>query len=139
MAKSDLDFLGSIPLFQGLSKKELRTVLKQSEEERFASGREIVTAGDPGGRFFVITSGRAGVFVGGSKKKSLGAGDFFGEMAILDRRRRGATVKAETEVRARTITSWNFLSLLEENWPMTKKVLLALTERIRDMEESLTH
>lgn len=139
MARSDLEVLASIPLFEGLSKKELRRVLAESQEERFASGREIVSEGSPGGRFFVITSGRAAVTRRGRKLGSLRAGDYFGEISILDKGTRSATVKAETDVYARAISSWNFLSLLEEEWPMAKKILVALARMIRELEASPTH
>lgn len=135
----DLDVLAAIPLFQGLSKRELRRVLAESQEERFREGREIVTQGSSGGRFFVITSGRATVSKRGRKIASLRPGDYFGEISILDKGPRSATVKAETEMWVRSISSWNFLSLLEEEWPMTRKILLALCQRIRDLETSPTH
>lgn len=139
MARTELDVLGSIPLFEGLSKKELRRVLAESQEERFGAGREIVSEGAQGGRFFVITSGRAVVTRRGRKLGSLRAGDYFGEISILDKGRRSATVTAETDLYARAISSWNFLSLLEEEWPMTRKILLALAGMIRELEVSPTH
>lgn len=131
--------LAEVPLFEGLSKKELKTVLKESEEEDFNSGQIIVAEGKSGGRFYLILEGRAKVLAGTRTKAILRTGDFFGEMSIIDKQPRTATVQADTYVRTLSIASWNFLALMEENFSLAHKVMSHLTERIRENDRSLTH
>ncbi len=134
MAKSDMDMLKEVPLFSELSKAHLKFIMKESNPELYSPGRSMVKEGDPGGRFYVIFEGRADVFVRGRKKATLGPGNYFGEMSILDKHPRSATVKATTHVRARSLASWNFLAALEENPTMAKKLLTHLSSRVRALE-----
>lgn len=140
MAKTSADnFLGKVPLFEGLTKKELKSVLRECEEEVFSQGQDIVVQGKSGGRFFLILEGRAKVTIGGRARGTLGPGDAFGEISIIDKKPRSATVTAETPIKALAITSWNFLSILQENWPITNKILQQLCARVRENEKSVTH
>lgn len=132
--KSAEDVLKSVPLFQGLSRSELKDVAAQAREELYSPGQEIVTEGQSGGPFFCITEGRAEIFVGNKKVGDYGPGSSFGEMALLEGGKRSATIRAETHVKALAITSWNFLALLQDNWDMTKKILATLSQRVRDLE-----
>ena len=135
MAKKNAeDVLKSVPLFQGLSKGELKDVASQAREELYSPGQDIITEGQSGGPFFCITEGRAEIFVGGKKIGDYGPGSSFGEMALLEGGKRSATVRAETHVKALAITSWNFLALLQDNWDLTKKILVTLSQRVRDLE-----
>ena len=134
--KRAIDVLGKVPLFQGLSKRELEHIFRETEEETFSAGTRMVREGESGGRFFVILDGKATVTVNGRKRGTLGPGDFFGEMSLLDGQPRSATVTADSYLVARSIAPWNFLALLEENWTMNRKVLVSLTRRIREMEKS---
>lgn len=137
--RSELSILRSVPLFEGMSDRNLRVVLREAKEDVFSPGQTIVKEGQAGGRFYVIIEGRAAVLTGSRKRATLGSGAFFGEISLLDRGTRSATVTAETHIRALSIASWNFLSLLEENWGMARKVLVQLCARIRNLERSLTH
>jgi len=134
MAKSDLEMLQKVPIFSELSKKHIKFVLKESNPELFSPGQTIVKQGDPGGRFFVIFEGLADVLQGNRKKAKLGAGDYFGEMSVLDRHPRSATVQADTHVRGVSLASWNFLALVEENPSMAKNLLTHLSKRVRALE-----
>jgi CRP-like cAMP-binding protein len=136
MAKKAVDVLGSVPLFQGLSKGELRSVANEFREEMYSPGQNIVSEGQSGGPFFCITEGRASVIVDDKKINELGPGAYFGEMAMLEGGTRSATIRAETHVKALAITSWNFLALLQGNWDITKKVLAQLSKRVRELERS---
>lgn len=129
--------LRAVPLFAGLSDKELKAVARDVKEERFGAGEDLVVEGQHGGPFFLILDGEASLIVNGRARKRLGPGDYFGEMALLDREPRSATVRTETDVRVLTATSWNFLALLEENWPVTRKVLAELSRRIRVLDKKL--
>ena len=132
--KSAEDVLKSVPLFEGLSKGELRDVADQAREELYSPGQDIVTEGQAGGPFFVLTEGRAEIIIGGNKVGEYGPGAAFGEMALLEGSKRSATIRAQTHVKAVAITSWNFLALLQDNWELTKKILATLSKRVRDME-----
>jgi CRP/FNR family cyclic AMP-dependent transcriptional regulator len=130
--------LSKVPLFEGLSKKELRSVAKELQEETFNSGQDIVTAGKPGGRFYLIVDGQAKVIKGDRARSTLGPGDYFGEISIIDKGPRSATVRADSYVRALSIASWNFLSVLEENFSIARKIMETLCARVRESDRSLT-
>lgn len=134
MAKNAADALKSVPLFEGLSKGEMRDIADTAREEVYSPGQDIVTEGQTGGPFFVVTEGRVDVIIGGKKENTLGPGSYFGEMALLEGGSRSATIRAETHVKAYALTSWNFLALLQDNWDITKKVLARLSARIRELE-----
>lgn len=136
--KLKMESLQRIPLLAGLSKADIKRVLAETQLERFPKGQVIVSEGDPGGRMFVIVEGLAKVTVGGRKRKTLGPGDHFGEISLLDKGRRSATVSAETEVTALSLTSWNFLALLKEHWSMSAAVLKGMASMIRDLDSDPT-
>jgi len=121
-------------MFQGLSDKELRTVAACAHHETYSPGTEVVTQGKAGGPFFVILEGAAEVLVDGVLQRRLEAGDFFGEMALLEHRPRAGTVRAVDALTTATITSWDFLALLEESWPLCQKVLVELSRRVREAD-----
>jgi CRP-like cAMP-binding protein len=137
MAKKDAEqVLKAVPLFQGLSRQELREVAAEAREELFSPNQDIVSEGQSGGPFFCITEGRADVIVEGKKVGDLGPGAYFGEMSLFEGGSRSATVRATTHVKALAITSWNFLAILQESWEITKKVLAELSKRVRDLEHT---
>ncbi len=132
------EMLASVPLFAGLSKSEVRSVASHLKEEWFNAGEDIVTADDKGGRMYIITEGRARIIVNGKTKRSVGPGDYFGEMSLIDDSPRAATVRADTTVHTVWLGRANFLSLLQESWPITRKVLADLCARIRGADKSAT-
>ena len=132
--KKEEKALRSVPLFEDLSKAAFKRVVREMDEELYSSGQTIVKQGDPGGRFYLILEGRAKVKVGSKPAAKLGAGSYFGEISLLDKQPRSATVVADSQVRALSITSWNFFSLLQEEWAMTHKVLLGLCRTIRTLD-----
>ncbi|MBV9662887.1 MAG: cyclic nucleotide-binding domain-containing protein [Actinobacteria bacterium] len=127
-------FLATVPMFQGLSEKELRTVAACAHHETYAPGDEVVTQGKAGGPFFVILEGNAELLIDGATQRSLGPGDFFGEMALIEHAPRSGTVRATEPLTTATITSWDFLALLEESWPLCQKVLVELCRRVRQAD-----
>ena len=132
------DPIASVPMFAGFSKKDLGRLKAQMKEDWFNAGDNIVEADDEGGRFYVLTEGRAKVVVDGSTVRTLGPGDYFGEMSLIDNSPRAATVTAETDVKTLWLGRVTFMSLLEENWDMTKLVLADLCGRIRDYDRART-
>jgi CRP-like cAMP-binding protein len=137
--KEALERLKAVPLFSGCSPRELASLSSYLKEVRFQPGRQIVTEGDVGVGLHVIVEGEANVLVGDSVKRRLGPGDFFGEIALLDRGPRTATVTAETPVRTMSLSAWNFRSALKEHPTMAVKMLEEMARRIRLAEPSHSH
>lgn len=133
-----LDALKGVSLFEGLSKRELNHVLKEAKEEIFSPGQDIMREGGKGGRFVIVMEGRVKVFVGGRARRVLGPGSHFGEISLIDGGTRSATVRAETNVKALTIASWNFLSMLDTEPALSRKVMKGLCARIRSLDKSYT-
>jgi CRP/FNR family cyclic AMP-dependent transcriptional regulator len=127
-AKTDL--ISHVPLFAHCSKRELAGVAGIADEIDLREGKELTREGAPGREFFVLVEGTADVIRDGQTINSLGAGDFFGEIALVHHSPRTATVKATSPVRALVITERNFKRLLEEMPEIQRKVLLALAERV---------
>ena len=130
--KAIVGALRAVPFFSGLSDKELKRVADVAREERFRAGEDIVTEGRPSGPFFLLTEGDAQVLVGGEARNKLGPGDSFGEMSLIDRQPRSATIRAITDVTALSIGSWDFLTLLERNWDLAHAVMVQLSQRVRE-------
>lgn len=134
-----VDMLAKVDLFTVLTKKEVKKIHDAGKEVTFRAGRTIVTEGESGVGFHLILEGKAKVTVNGRLRATLGAGDYFGEMAIIDRGPRSASVTAEGDVKTLAIASWDFLPVLAENFDMCKKIMVELSQRLRRAEKSLTH
>jgi CRP/FNR family transcriptional regulator, cyclic AMP receptor protein len=139
MPKTSLQLLGSVGLFEGLSQKELTQVHRQAREGEFSAGDVIVTEGETGVGFHLILSGRAKVLAGKRTIATLGPGDFFGELSLIDRGPRTATVVANTPLKTLSLVSWEFLPMLDRNPSIARKLLIAITGRLRNERKSHTH
>jgi CRP-like cAMP-binding protein len=128
--------LGRIPLFSGVRPKELRKLGKRMTERSFNEGDEITTEGKSGIGFFVIEDGNATVSVGGNIVRTLGPGEHFGEVALIDSGPRSATVIASTDLRCRGMSAWEFRPFVEENPEVAWALLETLVGRLRDAEET---
>jgi CRP/FNR family cyclic AMP-dependent transcriptional regulator len=137
--KDTLALLASVPLFEGLSNRELNSILTVAKEIDHDEGHDIVEEGATGVGFHLILSGEAHVLIGGRKRATLRAGDYFGEMSLLDGGPRSATVRASTPVHTLALTSWAFLPLLDKNPSIAKKLLQEMSKRLRNIERALTH
>jgi len=133
---NDVDVLGSLPMFSGLSKSELKHIAGEAREEMYSPGQDIVTEGQSGGPFFCVTEGRVDIMQGSKKIAEQGPGSAFGERSLFEGGQRTATVRAQTHVKALAITSWNFLAILQDNWEITKKILAEMSRRLSEAEES---
>lgn len=114
MREEHLEALGAVPLFAGLSKRELLSILNTARVVEFGHGSPIVKEGEQGKGFFVITKGRAKVSVGGVEVATLGEGSHFGEMAALDGGPRAATIEAETPVTTLELTPTALLRIVNK-------------------------
>jgi CRP-like cAMP-binding protein len=133
MARSDpfVAHLGAVPLFSALSKRDLQAVAKQAEQVHAPAGKAIVTEGAAGADFFVILDGRARVERHGTRVAELGPGGFFGDLALLDRAPRNASVIAETDMELAKLGQRAFDHLLDTVPGFAKKLLAGLARRLR--------
>ena len=132
-----VDLLSQVPIFEGLSKKELQTISASGKEVTHREGSTLAKEGDSGVGFFLIVDGTAMVDVGGRGRRRLGAGDFFGEISLLDQGPRTASVIAETEVTTFGLTSWVFKRLIEQNPSIASKMLKVMAQRLRSASKSI--
>jgi len=121
-------------LFQGLPDSEVRSIEKQLKVVKHPAGHDIVVRGEGGVGFMIITDGTVTVNTASGRKRKLGPGDSFGEMALLDQEGRSATVKADTDVTLATIPEWNFKPFLHEHPEVAYRLLQTLSRRIRQAE-----
>ena len=128
--------LAEVPLFDGLSRRHLRQIAKLARIRRFAPSSAIVRAGDAGRSFYVLLDGSARVVGETGRSSRLGAGDYFGEMALLDGAPRSASVVAEGEVLALTIDRSGFAKLLRSEPRLAEALLRTLAARLRAAERS---
>ena len=122
--------LGRCPFFQGLSRNELIALAKLTEDLEVDEGKVLTREGESGSEFFVIIDGEVGVMKEGQEIRTMGPGDFFGEIALLEDRPRTATVTAKTPLRFFVLTRQAFRSMLAHQPELERKVLSALEERV---------
>lgn len=133
MAGAPVEVLKRVPLFADLDRRELQQLARLFKERRFSRGETVMKEGLGGAAFFVIESGEAAVSVGGTERATLKAGDYFGEIALLDEGARTATVTAATDLACYGLTLWEFGPLVRENGEIGWKLLQALAARYRDV------
>ena len=131
-----VEALKKVPLFADLDDRELGRLANEFKERTFPAGASVVSEGASGAAFFVIADGEARVSVQGEERARLGAGDHFGEIALLDEGVRSATVTAETELRCYGLTPWDFRPFVEEHPQVAWKLLQALARRLRTTQTS---
>jgi CRP/FNR family cyclic AMP-dependent transcriptional regulator len=129
-----LNHLAQVPLFSALSKKELQLVARRAEDVRVDPGRILVSEGSTGSEFFVIIDGTATVSRHGRKVATLGPGDAFGELALLDKAPRNATVTAQTEMEVVVLGQREFGGLIDEVPGFARKLLAGMARRLRDSD-----
>lgn len=131
MAKdSKLEAIKQVPLFAGCSKRELAAIAKIADEVDLAEGKELIREGARGSEFFVLLEGTVEARKGNRKLRTMGPGDSFGEIALIARTPRTATVVAKTPVRVLVVTDRSFKTLLEGMPQIQLKVLQVLAERL---------
>jgi pyruvate,water dikinase len=126
--------LRPVPLFAELTEEERVQVARLFKERRFSAGETVVREGTAGAAFFVIDEGEATVLVGGEKRATLGPGDYFGEIALIDEGSRMATVTATSDLVCQGITLWDFRPLVEHNGPLAWKLLQATVKKLREAQ-----
>jgi CRP/FNR family transcriptional regulator, cyclic AMP receptor protein len=125
-----VEVIKSVPLFQHCSKKEIADVARLADEIDLPEGKVLTREGQQGHEFFALVDGSATVVRNGRKVATMGPGSFFGEIALIRRVPRTATVTATSPVRALVIEARAFRSLIERTPSISLKVLEALAERM---------
>ena len=129
----DLD-LRDIWLFSACSNSQLRTIRRAIEEVVVPKGRVLCEEGSIGREFFFIVEGKASVSRDGRRAATLGPGAYFGELALLDRKPRSATVISDTEMTLLVLEQRRFNGLLDEMPALSHKLLVAMSQRLRDAD-----
>ncbi len=127
---SKIDLIKRVPLFASASKAELEEIASIADEIDLPEGKIVIKEGDPGREFIVLIEGTADVERGGRKLATLGPGDFAGEIALIAKLPRTATITTTSPVRALVITDRAFRQLLEHSPQIQIGVLNALAERL---------
>ena len=122
--------LKRVPLFSGCSTRDLEEIAKIADELDFREGKVLTKEGAAGREFFVIVEGTAEATQGRKKLRTMSDGDFFGEISLITRLPRTATVTTISPLRALVVTDRSFRRLLEDDQAIRRKVLGALGERL---------
>lgn len=134
MADRKIEHLGHVKMFSSLNKKELGLISKASDVVGVKAGTEIVSEGTTGHEFYLILDGSASVKRNGRKVASLAPGSYFGEMALLDRGPRSATVVADTDTELLVIGQREFLGVLDQVPALSHKLLVSMAARLREAD-----
>ena len=129
--------LGAVRLFCTCGKKELREIAKTAKIATVRSGTTILTEGDEGNTMYVILTGTARVSRGGRKLATAGPGDSFGELALLSKGPRTATVVAMSDMEVAIITRRQLSGLLEAAPGFAKKLLESLADIVRELDKKV--
>jgi CRP/FNR family transcriptional regulator, cyclic AMP receptor protein len=129
--------LRSVGLLAGLPDRDLDKITQQVREVRHPAGAEITVQGREGVGFLMILEGQVEVRTPDGRRRKLGPGDHFGEMALLDQRPRSATVRTKTAVTALRLSAAPFRKLLANEPTIALALLRTLSARVRELEQSL--
>ncbi len=126
-------------MFSACSAGQLRTIRKSVEEVQVPAGKVLCEEGKVGREFFFIIDGTASVRRGGRKAATLGPGQYFGELSLLDRQPRSATVTAEMPMRLLLLDQRRFSGLLDDIPGLAHKLLVAMAGRLREADARAFH
>ena len=129
-----IDHLQQVPLFSACSRKDLQLVAKRAEEINVPAGKALITEGETGHEYFVILSGTAKVMRHGRKIANIGPGDAFGELALLEKAPRNATVVAETDMDLVVLGQREFAGIVDEVPGFARKMLAGMAKRLREAD-----
>jgi CRP-like cAMP-binding protein len=132
-ARDWADVLGRLPLFARVGKRQIRKVAGLAQVREFERGDVVFETGDEPDGFYLVLAGRAKV-VGRPRARTLGPGEYFGEMALLDGRPRSATVTATGELQTMRLPRKAFMKLLKQEPSISIALLGELAGRVRRLE-----
>ena len=129
-----LDHLAAVPLFAACTKKDLQTIARAADEITVPAGTVLVDQGQTGREAYIIVEGTATVRRNAKKITTLGAGAIVGELSLLDRGPRTATVTADSELTVLVLDQRHFAAVIDSVPALAHKLLSALAGRIRDLD-----
>ena len=138
-AREKTELLDRVDLFDGVGDVPLAAIAARAVEVEFPASRPIARQGEVGTGFFLIVSGAARVVRDGEEIATLGPGDFFGELSLLDQQPRVATVTAVGPTVCLGIASWDFERLLEEQPRVAIGLLRVVARRLRAVTDQHRH
>jgi CRP-like cAMP-binding protein len=128
------DRLAAVPFFSGIPAKKLSKLAERMSRRTFSEGERAVEEGRGGAGFWLIESGNATVSIRGETIRTLGPGDYFGEIALIDDGPRSATVTAATDMECLGLAAWEFRSFIGENPDAAWGVMQTLARRLREAQ-----
>ena len=137
MPGAPVDVLKRVRLFADLDQNEIEQIALLFKERSFPPGETIIKEGSGGAAFYVIETGEVTVTIGGEPRATLGPGDYFGEIALIDEGARIASIVANTDLHVYGLTLWEFRPLVEQNGVIGWKLLQTLAKELRDAEHLL--
>jgi CRP-like cAMP-binding protein len=126
--------LAAVPLFEGLSKKQLRRISSLMTRLERPAGKVLTREGEQGSEFFIVLEGEVEVRQGDRVVATRGPGEYVGEIALLDRRPRTATVVATTPVSVEVLSRREFRSLLVQAPELSEQILATMAQRLVDLD-----
>lgn len=129
-----LDHLAEVPLFSAATRKDLQRIARASDEVDVSAGRVLVEQGRLGHEFFLILDGTASVRRDNRKVATLEAGQYFGELSLLDKGPRTATVVADTDMKLLVLGQREFLAVLDDVPGLAYKILRIMANRLREAD-----
>ncbi len=130
------EVLPGVPLFAELDEQQVAQIANLFKLRRFAAGETVIREGSGGAAFFLIDSGEATVTIHGVERGVLGAGDHFGEIALIDEGERMATITATTDLVCHGLTYWEFRPLVHDNGPIAWKLLQSMAKMLRSAQQT---
>ena len=130
----EVEALRAVDLFANLSERSLEKVAKRLKAVEHPAGKDIAVDGSEGAAFHLLRTGTADVVVGGQVVRTLGSGEYFGDLSLIDRKPRSATVRTTSPVTTYALVAWDFTPLLDSEPEITKALLLVMCARLRAAE-----
>jgi CRP/FNR family cyclic AMP-dependent transcriptional regulator len=129
--------LGSVPLFESLSKRHLKKIASLTSTVRYHEGATVIREGEPGDSFYVAVAGQAKIQTGGKTVHRLIPGDHFGEISLLDGGPRSASVVTETPMTLLKLSRASFLRAVKQDANLSRALLASLARMVRRVDRSL--
>jgi CRP/FNR family transcriptional regulator, cyclic AMP receptor protein len=129
----------AVPLFAGADSSQLEAIAAVADEVQVQPGMSLATQGRPGDELMVILAGAAEVVRDGKHLADLNAGDFFGEISLLDGGPRMATVTAKDPMRTLVVRKNDFAAIQRNAPGLSEVVMVELAKRLRDLSDFYTH
>ncbi len=133
-----VELLSKVSLFSECNAKELSKIAALADEIEVDKGAVLTKEGMPGRECFVVSEGKATARLRGKKLASYAPGDVFGEMSLLDNEPRSATITADSDMVLFVVDSRSFWGLCEEAPQVARKLMKAISQRLRRVEKALT-